>query len=297
MIPLAFSLVTAAFADAPALDACCLAAGLTDCPETVFALGDDSTQISGPTGTKVSGAWALSCTTGPAWDDAFHGTSAQSVTTGSVLGGLSAGAAACFDASCRLPEGTCMRASGPTVMLSRCNGAPLAGDVAFEAPLREARGAVVIGSRVVGSGDAPPAAPVVEADPTLPDPPAMPCKAATSLRLAANDQIDAGNEAVVANDLPTALDRYRAALTMDRCNAQAWAALGDALLSAGYPAEARTALDLATQLMPTHAHAWTRLGEASEAEGDRQAAQTAYRKALVESPGYAPAEQGLHRVQ
>jgi len=294
--PLAFWLVATASADAPALDACCLAAGLSECPETVFALGEESVQISSPTGTSVSGAWALSCTTGPVWDDAFHGTSSQYATTGTLLGGLSAEAAACFDASCRLPEGTCMKSSGTTVALGRCTGSQPATDAAFTAPLRDARGAVVIGNRVVGSGEAThttAAAP----DPTVPPAPPMPCRAATSLRLAANDQIDAGNEAVIAKDFETALDHYRAALTMDRCNAPAWAALGDALLSAGYPTEARTALDLATQLMPTHAHAWTRLGEASEAEGDRQAAVTAYTKALDESPGYAPAEQGLHRVQ
>jgi hypothetical protein len=296
VIPLALWLVAPASADAPALDACCQAAGLTECPETVFALGEESVQISSPTGTSVSGAWALSCTSGPVWDEAFHGTSTQSATTGTLLGGLSPEAAACFDASCRLPEGTCVRPSGQTVMLSRCTGTPIMNDAAFTAPLRDARGAVVIGNRVVGSAVEPASASAAP-DPTVPPAPPMPCTAATSLRLAANEQIDAGNEAMVHEDLTTALDRYRAALTMDRCNAQAWAALGDALLSAGYPTEARTALDLATRLMPTHAHAWTRLGEASEAEGDRQAARTAYQKALVQSPGYAPAEQGLHRVQ
>jgi hypothetical protein len=287
-----------ATADAPALDACCQAAGVTDCPETIFALGQESMQISSPGGASVSGAWALSCVSGPAWDGAFHGTSSQSATTGTVLGALSPEAAACFDASCRLPEGTCLKSSGSSVHLGSCNGAPLRGDAAFVAPLREARGAVVIGSHVVGGEEPAVAAPKpAVVDPTVPDAPTLPCRPATSLRLAANEQVDAGNEAVVDDDLAEALDHYRAALTMDACNALAWAALGDALLSAGYPKEARTALDLATQLMPTHAHAWTRLGEAFEADGDRQAALTAYQKALAEDPGNGPATQGLLRLQ
>jgi tetratricopeptide (TPR) repeat protein len=295
-VTIAALLLTQAFAEAPALDACCQAASSSDCPETIFALGIDSTQISSPTGTSVSGAWALSCTVGPAWDAGFRGTSSQSGIAGTVLGALSPEAAACFDAACRLPEGTCLRATGGTVALGRCDGRPAAGDQIFTGTLRPARGAVVVGSRVLGTTEQPAPVSAESVDATLPPPPELPCKV-SSLRVASNGQVDAGNEALVSGALAQALDHYRAALTMDRCNAGAWTALGDGLISAGHPHEARTALDLATQLMPTHAHAWTRLGDASELDGDRQAAVVAYQNALAHSPGYAPAAQGLDRVQ
>jgi len=290
-------LLAPAHAEAPALDACCQAAAAADCPETIFAVGVESTQISSPTGTSVSGAWALSCGAGPAWDAGFRGTSSHSTTAGTVLGALSAEAVACFDAACRLPEGTCLRPTGGSAELARCDGRSAPGDQVFTGPLRPARGAVVVGSRVLGTTE-PTAPPVAAAaiDATLPPAPELPCKP-SSLRVASNSQVDAGNEALVSGSLAKALDHYRAALTMDRCNAVAWTALGDGLISAGRPHEARTALDLATQLMPTHAHAWTRLGDASELDGDRQAAVLAYQNALAHSPGYAPAAQGLDRVQ
>ncbi len=291
------ALLPLAFAEAPALDACCQAAGAPDCPETIFAVGGESTQISSPTGTSISGAWALSCGAGPAWDAGFRGTSSQSATTGTVLGALPGEAAACFDAACRLPEGTCLRPAGGTVQLVRCDSRSAPGDQVFTGTLRPARGAVVVGSRVLGTTEAP-AAPVKAAavDATLPPAPAIPCQP-SSLRVASNGQVDAGNEALVSGSLAKALDHYRAALTMDRCNAVAWTALGDGLISAGHPHEARAALDLATQLMPTHAHAWTRLGDASELDGDRRAAVSAYQEALAHSPGYAPAAQGLDRLR
>jgi tetratricopeptide (TPR) repeat protein len=214
-----------------------------------------------------------------------------------VLGALSPEAVACFDAACRLPEETCLRSTGGSVKLARCDGRVVPGDAVFTGTLRPVRGAVVVGTRVLGATETPAGdAPVAVVDPTLPSPPEMPCRP-SSLRIPSNEQVDAGNEALVAGLLPKALDHYRAALTMDRCNAGAWTALGDGLISAGYPHEARTALDLATQLVPTHAHAWTRLGDASELDGDREAAVVAYQNALVHSPGYAPAAQGLDRIQ
>jgi Flp pilus assembly protein TadD len=155
----------------------------------------------------------------------------------------------------------------------------------------------VVGARVLGAPEeAASEAQTETVDPTLPPAPEIPCRS-TSLRVASNGQVDAGNEALVSGSLAKALDHYRAALTMDRCNAVAWTALGDGLISAGHPHEARTALDLATQLMPTHAHAWTRLGDASELDGDPQAAAFAYQNALAHNPGYVPAAQGLDRVQ
>src|SRR5262245_36692134 len=138
------ALLAPAFAEAPALDACCQATLGQDCPETIFAVGVESMQISSPTGTTVSGAWALSCGAGPAWDAGFRGTISEAATAGTVLGALSTEAAACFDAACRLPEGTCLRPMNGDVHLTRCDGRPSTGDQVFAGTLRPARGAVVV---------------------------------------------------------------------------------------------------------------------------------------------------------
>jgi Flp pilus assembly protein TadD len=130
----------------------------------------------------------------------------------------------------------------------------------------------------------------------VPPPPPDPCVPNPALRDPSNAQVDAGNTAEVAGDLGQALDRYRAAISINQCNAFAWTALGDGLLKVGNAESARAALVTATRLMPTHFHAWTSLGEADEKLGDFDGARRAYRQALAARPGHPPAVAGLSRV-
>lgn len=134
-------------------------------------------------------------------------------------------------------------------------------------------------------------------DLTLPPAPPEPCRTAGGMRDASASQVDAGNEAAMSGDMNTALAKYRAAITINSCNAFAWADLGETLLLLGEPARARTALEIATRLMPTHYQAWTNLGRSEEALGRTAAASEAYRSALKAQPGFGPAEEGLQRTR
>jgi cytochrome c-type biogenesis protein CcmH/NrfG len=92
------------------------------------------------------------------------------------------------------------------------------------------------------------------------------------------------------------MDKYRAAIAINPCNAFAWADLGDALLSSEDPRSAVSALDAATRLMPTHHQAWTNLGRARERTGDLAAAHAAYTRALDLKPDSPYAAEGKTRT-
>ena len=295
----------------PALAACCQAVGGGACPDTLKVTGSASSQVVSPQGTLVTGLWTLQCDAGASWMAADSQTTANPFPPSTVLTPLMPAAGACFDASCRLPEGTCVRFDGKRLFLASCAGGAPATDLQLQNPPRVPRGAVVVGGRVLGSSPVPGGAGVAAARPvpspanastgpvdaSLPPQPPEPCKFSAALREPSNEQVDAGNDAIVGGDFATALDRYRAAITINKCNAFAWAALGDALLQSGNPTPARGALEVATRLMPTNHHAWATLGQAAERAGDRAGAATAFRKALEARPGYAPAAEGLARVQ
>jgi tetratricopeptide (TPR) repeat protein len=184
------------------------------------------------------------------------------------------------------------------------NGPPTDG--MWRNPPKAPAGPVFVGGRMLGSAvqaSGSSTAPTVGAqapgrnvDRTVPAPPPEPCIPNPALREASNGQVEAGNAAIVSSQLGEALDRYRAALSMNQCNAYAWTALGDALLQTGDSERARAALVVATRLMPAHFHAWTSLGQAEERLGDRTAARRAYQQALAAKPGYAPAAAGLSRI-
>jgi tetratricopeptide (TPR) repeat protein len=109
-------------------------------------------------------------------------------------------------------------------------------------------------------------------------------------------QVDEGNDAAIQGDFDTALNKYRAAITINVCNAFAWADMGEVFLSISDPTRARTALTAASRLMPTHYQAWTNLGRAEEQLGRRAEAASAFSRALQANPGYAPADEGLQRT-
>ncbi|MCB9665624.1 MAG: tetratricopeptide repeat protein [Alphaproteobacteria bacterium] len=130
----------------------------------------------------------------------------------------------------------------------------------------------------------------------LPPAPPTPCRPRGAVRAASNDQVALGDEARVARDPAKALEHYRAALTVEPCNAFAWGAVGGVLLDARELRLAITALEHATRLAPDRALAWIDLGDARSAWGDARGAIAAYTRALELSPGDARAAEGLHRL-
>jgi hypothetical protein len=131
----------------------------------------------------------------------------------------------------------------------------------------------------------------------IPEPPLSPdCGTAEVLRTESRRRVDAGNEAMVRGELQTAIDEYRAALTLDPCNPYAWADLGALALQLEHPAEAALSLSQAVELQPRHYTAYTNLGLAYEALEQADLAREAYRVALGLRPHHQPALQGLGRV-
>jgi predicted Zn-dependent protease len=116
------------------------------------------------------------------------------------------------------------------------------------------------------------------------------------LRIPSMDQVNFGDEASVRGEKSVAASHYKAAITVDHCNAYAWAGLGDVLLDTGSTSIALEALEATTSLMPHHFRAWTQLGEAREALGMVPGAIRAYQEALVLRQDYMPAQDGLRRA-
>jgi hypothetical protein len=133
-------------------------------------------------------------------------------------------------------------------------------------------------------------------DLTVPDLPPSPCVPNPAMRRAGLTQVDQGDEARIDGDLPRAAGHYRMGVTLDACNAYAWAGLGQVLLNAKSPRTAVAALETATRLMPSHFRAWTQLGQMREELGLVHDAIAAYQEALVVRDGYPPAVDGLYRA-
>lgn len=321
-------LASAALAGAQGYASCCAATGTSVCPDTVLAIGPGTQSSTLPDGVQVTGLWELKCASGAFYDNAASQVIARSSQPGMILTPLMPAAAACFDAVCSLPPDLCVRygSRGPVVV--GCSSGQAPSDNAWRATATDDGSAVVVNGRVIkglrSTGTSQRSAPALVHRPggppqtvygttarsaggqvrgvggisfEVPDPAPDPCRPSAAMRQPSNQQVDEGNEALVQNDMGTALNKYRAAITINQCNAFAWAALGDALLAVSRPGEARVALESATRLMPTHFRAWTGLGSAAEATGDRAAAQQAYQRALTEQPGYTPAAEGLRRMQ
>jgi hypothetical protein len=132
-------------------------------------------------------------------------------------------------------------------------------------------------------------------DVSLPPAPPTPCVVQPQLRQPSIDQVELGDEASIRGDVNAAVGHYRAAITINVCNAFAWAQLGTSLLDANADDPASEALDYATRLMPQHFRAWTDLGRVREKLGQYTGAIEAYQEALTLRPGYVPAEAGLRR--
>lgn len=290
----------------PALDACCRAAGAATCPDTVEAMGPGSQ----PMGARLRGVWVVPCDGPQRFDAQREVPTTGPNAEGTVFTPLVPAAAQCFDATCRLPRGLCLRIVEGRYRLVDCASDVPASATTWSAPAGEPGRVAVVAGRVLRrspgplpEADAPPTdapkrplgatAAGLAVDPRVPAPPPTPCIPDPTLRKPSIDQVDLGNEAMVAGDWARATDTYRAAITIDPCNGFAWSSLADALVQTGHAHEALQAAEPATRLLPRSAHPWTILGRAAQATGDREAAIRAYEQALAVQPGHPAAASAL----
>ncbi|MES2642570.1 MAG: hypothetical protein V4850_24005 [Myxococcota bacterium] len=132
---------------------------------------------------------------------------------------------------------------------------------------------------------------------TLPADPPTACKPpADALRGEARKRVDSGDDRRIKKDALGALQEYRAALTMDPCNAYAWNGIGDIANEAARPDLAVRALRNTTRLLPGHYGAWTMLGRNYEALRQNVLAAEAYAQALQLRPGLPEALDGWRRT-
>jgi hypothetical protein len=319
-------LVAAAFAGTPGLQACCTGANAGACPTELPVAGPGTSYTPEGGASRILGVWKLSCDGVARFDKAATQVVSAIPSDGTVLTPMGSGAAQCFDAACKLPAALCVVHDGERARVVECaTQRPADANGWATLPADDSR-AVVVGGRVVKArtayaGASSPAtqATVFQAgappevhraatgasgavdksrlDLSVPSDPPDPCKAAAALYDESGKQVDAADEAAMQGDWQSAMGKYRAAISINQCNAFAWAAMGEALMTLDEPARARGALSVATRLMPTHFQAWTNLGRAEEALGRPAEAAAAYRKALEARPGYGPADEGLQRTK
>jgi tetratricopeptide (TPR) repeat protein len=133
----------------------------------------------------------------------------------------------------------------------------------------------------------------------LPKPPAerVDCADSALMKTESKRRVNLGNDATVRGEHKTALNEYKAAISVNRCNAFAWADVGALALTVSRPEIAIGALKVAVKLHPRHYTAWVNLGKVYEEFGQRQLAQDAYAKALAINPNIPHARQGLQRTR
>ena len=308
-------MVAAALAGTPGYQACCAAAGATACPVDLYASGPGSSLAAEGVATKLTGVWTLSCDGGARFDPAASQLTAARPAEGGVISPIAQSAAACFDAACKLPAALCLVHEGDRARVVACDRTAASLALWQSLPVEDTRAAVVdkrvltvrdvsastprAPVQAVAAAVPPPTAPAVASTPvdlTVPDAPPDPCRPSAQ-RLESQAQVGDGNSAALKGDFGYALQRYRAAITLNNCNAFAWADLGEAFLALKDAGKARSVLLIATRLMPSHYTAWANLGKSHEILGDLLAAAGAYEKALEAKPGFAPAAEGLARVK
>lgn len=320
-------LLAGAFAGSPGLSTCCTAANAGACPDALAIVGPGGSYSPEGGAMRLSGVWKLTCDGQARFESGATQVTSTMLSDGSVLTPMGPAATACFDAACKLPAALCVVHDAERARIVECaSGRPADTTGWGTTPVEDAR-AVVVTGRVLKARTAAPATPppttkatlyqanmppaVIRADTpapagtvdkaridlAVPNDPPTPCRAAAALYDESGSQVDLGNEAAMQADWQTALGKYRAAITINQCNAFAWASLGESLLTLEEPARARSALAVATRLMPTHFQAWSDLGRAEEALGRPAEATVAYRKALELRPGYGPADEGLQRTR
>ena len=147
-------------AHAQGLDACCAAVGAGACPSSLTVVGPATQQTTSPQGTTLRGLYVVTCDVGPVWMAEALQTTVTTYPSGTVLTPMLTNAAACFDVSCRLPEGSCLQAEGSRIYVSDCQTSGPMSDQAWSRPARPDKAAVVVNGRVLGSALSGEVAPV-----------------------------------------------------------------------------------------------------------------------------------------
>lgn len=317
MIPLLMVLLARpTLADDAEFRACAAAVGLPAAAPELLVMGVDTLTVPRGAGTEAVGLWRLSCD-GTAF---FEVDASARFDVAPRPGEVSSvwtprPALACFMKTCSFPRGACPHAEGGAPVIRRCDA--LMAPATFTEPgppPPSGRVPVLVRGKPVmvtpvrpqaasPSPATPTAARTTTAQPTpggafvVPPTPDGPCTSSPSVAAESRRQLSIGNEAEVAGRLDAAADGYRAALSLDRCNAFGWVALGGLALRMNEPEAARRSLETALALQPTHYGAATDLGRALEALGRRDEAASAYQKALVAKPGHPPAAAALERLE
>ncbi len=298
MLTLLLTLLSPAQADAWSCQAWCRADGLAGCPTRIRVYGEGSTIKKEGASWRVLGVWWLDCDTGAAFDAGATVVLDHPPDAGEILRQASPAAAVrCFSQSCALPAGACVTESSGLFQLIRCTD----GQALSAAELARTTAAPATAPATAPSTAAVVPLPVlsghITVDVRLPDAPTDACQSSASVQEESRKRVSLGDVARLHGELDEAVQEYLVALTLDRCSAYAWAALGQVMLQGSRPIEAIRALQIATTLNPQHYSAFTALGEALERMGQLDRAAIAYTQALGVQPGHLPASQGLARVQ
>lgn len=313
----------AVWAGAPEQAACCAAAGVEGCGGRLRLMGEE-TQISrDPGGWLLEGSWVVSCDgqarfVGDEQVYLDHAPQPGEI----VMPEVANAEVSCFASACALPQGLCVSdpdAAGRRGVRLCANGmAPTATDL-LKPPIATTVTKVVIGGKLLYADPVAPVAPAPAAAPApapavavgnlsvtdpiaalvagLPPDPSPTCKAASdAARVESRQLVLNADDLRIAGDNAGALARFRAALSVDRCNAYGWLGLGQAALALSRADLAVRALKNATLLLPRHYGAWTELGKAYEALGQRTTASEAFQQALAINPDYTDAQAGAKRI-
>jgi len=316
-----------AAADSSSCQECCKSRGLAGCPTKwrIYGEGSETSPESG--GWRIVGVWSLDCENGAIFDGGATTMLVDHPKSGEFLRLASPpDTIRCFERNCALPVGSCIREdSSNTFYLVRCADGKALSSREYQTrpptPTIRARPAtetpVVTPTRVIiPNTDSDPAPVSATTPPTqvaiggqvrstqssrvsqieLPDPPPQECKTSDLLRAESRRHVDRGDVARQSRKSDQAVNEYKAAISLDPCNAYAWSTLGELAYDLKQPNQAIRALRVTTRLMPRHYGALTLLGLAYEQLGRTALAESAFQDALAIAPDHQPAQVGLKRV-
>lgn len=282
---------------------CCRAAGLAGCPTRVRVYGDGSLAVKEGAVWRIKGLWWLDCDKGPSFDPGATVVVSEAPRAGEVLRLASPPATVrCFSQSCApsLPHNACiLEHQGDLFRLVRCDDQQPLTEREMRAPAAVTASTSATLASTTRTGEVAPLPPLsmkLTAPIALPAAPEGRCQTSALVAEEATRRLVMGDAARISGNLEEAVGEYLAAITMDRCSVNGWAALGAAALGGGRLQEAREALLVAVRLDGGHYGAQTALGEVEERLGQRQRAADAYRAALQARPDHAPAQRGLARL-
>ncbi len=312
---------------------CCQAGGLPTCEPTLRVYGERSRLLQEGAGWRVVGVWDVGCDGRAVFDTGASVLLGDAPEGGElVMPAVNPLQVHCFQQACSLPAEICLSppdSDGNYTLLGCADGLPASASQLSRPPASarsEAARVVVLDGKplvvepIARTGPpstlqpAPTVSPTISptaatpvaptgGDPfttfatTLPADPPETCKPPLdALRLEARKRVDLGDEKRMRKDPDGALQEYRAALSMDACNAYGWLGIGDVASELARPDLAIRALRNTTRILPGHYGAWTLLGKNYEAIRQTTLAAQAYKKALDLRPGQMEALDGWRRV-